>query len=104
MDTNRQEDSAYSLICDETRVGSIVDVEADFPWMVGRIELTDAGQRFVPFLLSLTDESREQTDEHDFPGQWRVESHWHVTDEGGNLRGISFPALHDDMTIYWRWR
>jgi hypothetical protein len=89
------------LYHNELLLGDISGVDTDQPWMIGSVHLTRQAVEYEYFFSFVTDESKS-TDEPPFDES--LLENWYVEDESGNRREIEFPAVHEDKTIYWRWK
>jgi hypothetical protein len=96
-----------SVIFQDMIIGSIsCSAPDDGAWIVGDVELTEAGLALREFFEFLTaEDSKEKPDRVDIEflmdaKNWRI-----VNSSTGEIKGIELPAIYpDDGSIYWRWR
>jgi hypothetical protein len=82
-------------------VGTITDLDSDWPWMGGQIELTEAARAYQHFWAFWTIEgNREKEPPFEVPED--LDENWFVEDEAGHRTQIEFPAVHGDGTVWWR--
>lgn len=85
----------------ETLIGTVTDLDSDWPWMIGRISLTDAAKSYAHFWEFWTTEDNIEK-EPPFEVPEDLEENWFVEDEQGERTQVCFPAVHDDGFVWWR--
>ena len=116
----------YHLFLGELKIGKVVERDADFPNLWGRIEyetplispMTDEQKRLAEFLdldrrsmaLIEVEHERDVTEELESlcvqmePYQDLIDSEdWRLIDEAGKIHPILCPTLGQSGEICWRW-
>lgn len=82
-------------------IGKITNLDSDYPWMGGKIELTVAADKYKNLWEFWTIEgNREKEPPFDIPED--IDEDWFIEDEQGNRTQIEFPAVHADGEVWWR--
>ncbi len=96
-----QEAVQLKLVRGTELVGTITNLDSDWPWMGGQIKLTPAAQPYKHFWDFWTIEgNREKEPPFDIPED--IDENWYIEDEKGVRLHIEFPAVHNDGTVWWR--
>ncbi len=82
-------------------VGTITNLDSDFPWMGGLIQLTPAADPYRHIWEFWTTEcNRENDPPFDIPED--IDENWFIEDGEGERTQIEFPAIHSDGSAWWR--
>jgi hypothetical protein len=82
-------------------IGTVTDLDSDYPWYGGKIQLTDAAKEFAHIWEFFTSEGGREK-EPPFEIADEVYENWSIVDEKG-LRVAIFdlPAVHSDGEVWW---
>lgn len=82
-------------------VGTITNLDSDWPWMGGQIQLTPSAEPYKHIWEFWTIEgNREKDPPFEIPED--IDQNWFIEDEHGKKIQIEFPAVHNDGTAWWR--
>lgn len=82
-------------------VGTITNLDSDWPWIGGQIELTSAAEQYKHIWEFWTVEgNREKVPPFEVPED--IDENWFIEDEQGGRIQIEFPAIHADGAVWWR--
>jgi ribA/ribD-fused uncharacterized protein len=93
--------TTLKLFHNDLLLAYITDVGSDQPWMFGAVLLTPQAAEYMDFFSFMTDESKVLEEP---PFAEDLDENWFIEDAGGKRQAIDFPAVHEDNTIYWRWK
>ena len=83
-------------------MGTITDLDSDWPWMMGQIELTPAAETYKPLWYFWTSEDNFGK-EPPFEIPEDYDKGWAIVNEDGLREELDFlPAVHEDGEIGWR--
>lgn len=82
-------------------MGTITNLDSDWPWMIGIIALEPAADSFKPLWEFWTAEDNFGEDPP-FEVDEDLEEGWFVEKEDGERIHICFPAVHSDGEVWWR--
>lgn len=82
-------------------VGTISNLDSDWPWMGGQVHLTSAAEPYKHIWEFWTIEgNREKDPPFEIPGD--IDENWFIEDEGGERTRIEFPVIHANGIAWWR--
>jgi hypothetical protein len=82
-------------------MGTITNLDSDWPWMIGMIQLEPTALTFKPLWdFWTTDDNFGEQPPFEMPKDF--EEGWFIELENGELDHICFPAVHSDGEIWWR--
>jgi hypothetical protein len=82
-------------------VGTITNLDSDWPWMRGQIQLSPAAAPYKHIWEFWTTEgNREKEPPFEIPED--ISENWFVENEEGERTQIEFPAVHNDGAVWWR--
>lgn len=85
----------------ERLIGTVTELEMDWPWYGGKIQLTDAAKEFAHIWKFLTSEESQMSDPP-FEIPDAVYENWFIEDEAGARQEIfDLPAVHSDGEVWW---
>jgi len=83
----------------DTLIGVITNLDSDWPWMIGDIDLTPAAEEYkkIWHFFETQDESEEPDWDLD-----EIDTDWHVRFPDGDRQDVFLPMVDSQNEIWWR--